>query len=485
MRIAEVMPTPKEIDLSEEQTVLVDHDWHVRDETSLIDVGTKFAEAFCIGVNDEPNAIVLDRDEALGAEGYALSIQPRRITVTAGHRRGYLHALATIDQLRDGPRLPVGRVRDWPRLPVRGLQLMVEKIYQLDEAQIMSLIHSAARHKLNTLLIEFGDRFPFEGEHEVVNSPSALTRPQLRRIVDEAKDLGMEIIPLVQCMGHLEWLLQHEQYAEIREEDEARAQVCPSNERSAEVWAELTGQVLDFIGDCSRLHIGGDETRQLGVCPTCAARAEEAGIGRLYADHVNRVCEWLDERGIAPIIWDDILCAHPETMDHLHEAAEVMYWDYWTTQDPSPLLVSRGSDAGAVVYDERWDSDWQGELPDVTRNTIHRFARACRLDEDLGEGYLSVYRKYLGEQFPKYVRALPYLEYYQDRGRTVYGAPTCSGNHSYWHTLPDIPRHGDNMKTFADRCVEAGAEGMITTAWYNRSPELLHFGIVATAEFTW
>ncbi|MBD3293045.1 MAG: family 20 glycosylhydrolase, partial [Armatimonadia bacterium] len=395
------------------------------------------------------------------------------------------HALATIDQLRAGPMLPVGTVRDWPRLPVRGLQLMVEKIYQLDETQITSLIRSAARHKLNALLIEMGDRFPFEGEHEVVASPAALSRPQLRRVVDEARDLGLEIIPLVQCMGHLEWLLQHDEYADIREEDEVRAQICPSNERSLEVWCELTQQVLDFIGPCDRLHIGGDETRQLGACPECAARAEEVGVGRLYADHVNRVCGWLAERDIAPIIWDDILCAHPETMDHLHEAAQVMYWDYWTTQDPSPLLVARGSDAGAVVYDERWDGEWVEGLTEVTRKTLDRFARAARLDEDLGEGWLAVYRNYLGERFPKYVRALPYLEYYRDRGRVVYGAPTCSGNHSYWHTLPDIPRHGDNIKTVADRCIEAEAAGMITSAWYNRSPELMHFGIVATAEFTW
>jgi hypothetical protein len=236
MRIAEIMPTPKEMDLSEEQAVLVDHDWHVRDESGLIDVGTKFAEAFCIGVNDEPHRVILRRGEGAGREEYELRIEPGEICITAGHRPGFMHALATIDHLRDGPMLPVGRIGDRPRLPVRGLQLMVEKIHQLDEAQIHSLMRSAARHKLNTLLIEFGDRFPFEGEHESVASPSALTRPQLRGIVETARDLGLEIIPLVQCMGHLEWLLKHEQYAGVREEEEARAQLCPSNERSLEVW---------------------------------------------------------------------------------------------------------------------------------------------------------------------------------------------------------------------------------------------------------
>ncbi|MGC9318509.1 MAG: family 20 glycosylhydrolase, partial [Armatimonadota bacterium] len=336
---------------------------------------------------------------------------------------------------------------------------------------------------LNTLLVEMGDRFPFEGEHEVVTSPSALTRPQLRRIVDEARDLGLRIIPLVQSIGHLEWLLRHDDYADIREEDQVRAQLCPSNERSLQVWAELTEQVIDFIGDVNALHIGADETRQLGQCPRCAARVQEIGAGGIYVEHINRVCEWLAEREIAPIMWDDILCAHPDTTDRLHEAAQIMYWDYWTTQEPSPLLVARGS--GSVVYDERWDTEWTGELSDVTRRTLSRFARPVRLDEDLTEAYMRTYGDYLGDRLPKFVRAFPYLEYYQDRGRTVYGAPTCSGNHSYWHTLPDLPRHGDNIKTFADRCIQADAAGLITTAWYNRSPELLHFGIVATAQFTW
>lgn len=483
MRIAEIMPTPRQMTLSEEQVAVVDDTWHVDDRSGFIDVGTRFAASFDIGVNETPHRFALVRDDRLDREEYALTIGPERIEVRAAHRAGYLHALATIDHLRAGPMLPVGTVRDYPRLPVRGLQLMIEKIHQLHFDSIMPLLRSAARHKLNALLIEFGDRFPFEGEHRVVAARDALTRPQLRQIVDEARDLGLEIIPLVQCMGHLEYLLQHEQYADIREEDQVRAQLCPSNPRSLTVWTELTEQILDLLGHCERVHIGGDETRQLGACPRCAARVAEAGKGRLYADLVNQVCAWLAERGIRPIIWDDILCTHPETMDCLHEAAEIMYWDYWTTQDPSPLLVARGS--GSVVYDERWDTDWQGELPETTRRTLDRFARPVRLDRDLTDAYLAVYRDYLGDRFPRFVRAFPYLEYYQDRGRTVYGAPTCSGNHSFWHELPDIPRYGENIRAFAQRCVEADAAGLITSAWYNRSPELLHFGIVATAQFTW
>ncbi len=454
MTIAEVIPSLKEAEFSEEEVVL-DSAWVLADESGFADVATRFAQDLRVGATAGAKRFALLRDEGLAEEEYyLLDLAPGEAQVKASSRRGFLHALATLNQLRDGPLLPVGQIRDYPRLPLRGLHLMFESVKQLRFEDAMRLLDSAAKHKLNAILMEFGDRFPFEGEHRVVASPGALTASELTELLGHAQDLGIQVIPLLQSLGHLNYLLKHDEYADIREEDEVRAQMCPLNERSFEVWTELAEQVLSFFPDCTLMHIGADETRQLGECPRCAAEAERSGKGALYAHHINKVCEWLADRGIAPIIWDDILCAHPETMDHLHESAQIMYWDYWTTCDPSPLLVARGS--GSVVYDERWDTEWVGELSEVTRKTLDQFARPVRLDRDLTEEYLAVYRDYLGEHLPKYVRGFPYLEYYQDRGRTVYGGPTCSG-----------------------------AAGMITTAWYNRSPEMLHYGIIATAEFTW
>jgi uncharacterized C2H2 Zn-finger protein len=483
MTIAEVVPTLKETELAQEQEVVLDRSWCLADESGLADVAAKYAEQFGIGVSDQTNRFELLRDEELAEEEYLIAIAPGDIEVKASSRRGFLHALATLNQLRNGPVLPVGSIRDYPRLPLRGLHFMFESVKQLRFEDAMRLIESAAKHKLNAILMEFGDRFPFEGEHSVITSPSALTASELTELLDHARDLGIQVIPLLQSLGHLNYLLRHDEYAHIREEDEVRAQMCPLNESSFVLWTELAEQVLEFFPDCTLMHIGADETRQLGECPRCAVEVESSGKGLLYTRHINKVCAWLADRGIAPMLWDDILCAHPETMDHLHEAAQIMYWDYWTTCDPSPLLVARGS--GSVCYDERWDDEWAGELSEVTRKALDRFARPVRLDRDLTDEYLAIYRDYLGDQLPKHVRAFPYLEYYQDRGRTVFGGPTCAGNHSSWHTLPDLPRYGENIKTFADRCIEADAAGLITTAWYNLTPETLHFGIIATAEFTW
>jgi hypothetical protein len=169
----------------------------------------------------------------------------------------------------------------------------------------------------------------------------------------------------------------------------------------------------------------------------------------------------------------------------LHESAWVMYWDYWTTSSPSPLVVARYASDHALIYDRGWDGEWKHELSDATRSTLDFFGHAVSMESDLSAEFRRVYGKYLGDQLPKFVRAFPYLEYYQDHGRTVIGGPTCSGNTSEWLSLPDFPRYGTNIKAFADRCAEAKARGVVTTSWYNRPHEVVYFGLLATGQATW
>jgi len=112
--------------------------------------------------------------------------------------------------------------------------------------------------------------------------------------------------------------------------------------------------------------------------------------------------------------------------------------------------------------------------------------RARSFEEDLGPKYLSYFKKYLGAGFPKYMKAFPYIEFYQDSGFQVIAAPTAIGNGELWHGLPNFVRFVPNIQAFARRCIENGkVPGMITTAWYDYPPEILYLGLIATAKFTW
>ncbi len=483
---AYVVPTPKEISLSGKE-IRLDSAWGVVDRASAPGPAARFAQELGLPLGERARNLALGRQDGLRQEEYRLDISEKGVTATASSDQGLLHALATLRQLRNGPILPAGRISDYPRLAIRGFHLMFESIHQLRAADAMALISSAARLKLNTLLLEFGPRFPFE-RHAAVRSPSALTATELKELIGHAQSLGMECIPLLQSLGHLGYLLRHEEYADIREEEQHRDQMCPSNGRSLQVFTELAEEILAFFPEARFMHVGADETRRLGVCPRCRETAEKRGRGSLYIDHANKVCSWVIERGLTPILWDDILCAHPHLVRELHEGAWVMYWDYWTTQSPSPLIVARHDaegNRGVVVYDARWQSEWRADLSEVTASTLAAFAQPVDMRTRLGGEFAAVFGPYLGDELPRYVRAFPYLEFLQDSGHRVIGAPAGLSNTSEWLNLPDYPRYVHNIKAFADRCAEAGAEGLVTTAWYNCPPEALYPSLLATAQSTW
>ena len=480
----EIIPTPKQAELTG-QAILLDGSWGVIDQSQTEGVAKVYTATFGVRATQRKKTrnFLLQLDPKLGEEEHLLDVSQESVTITAASRRGFLQALSTLTQLRNGPLLTMAKVRDYPRLPMRGLQLMFESFLQMGAKEALGLITSASKLKLNTILLEFGDRFPFE-KHSVISSPSSLTRSELKQIIDLCDSRGIQTIPLLQSLGHLRYMLKHDEYADIREEMDRPDQMCPTNERSFRMWTEMAEEVLSMFPGCKLMHIGADETRQLGVCPRCNEQAEKSGKGSLYLNHINKVCAWLVERGITPVIWDDILCAHPGIMDGLHESAWIMYWDYWTTSSPSPVVVIR-YDMHGLYYDNNWNAEWRHELSDATRSALDFFGHPVSMADEITPEVHRVYGKYFGGQLPKFVRAFPYLEYYQEHGRRVIGGPTCSGNTSDWHALPDFPRYGANIKAFADRCIEAGAQGIVTTAWYNRPPEILYHGLLSTAQFTW
>lgn len=421
--------------------------------------------------------------------GYSLKLQPNEIDCLAPDAAGFRHALVTLRQLLIRPRMVTGVIEDAPTLAIRGFHLNFESYRRMDIESALRLMEAAARLKLNTLLVEYGPRFPFEAYPELRDG-TTLSAGDIEKLNESAQGHGIEIIPLQQSLAHLEYFLGHESRAHLRERPPKVNLLCPSHPESLPLIKSLLAAVIARHPGGKYLHLGGDEARKIGECPRCRPEVEREGVGHLYGRYMGELARWVLEQGRRPIIWDDTICAHPDALEHLPRETIIQYWDYIAVADPSPVLIPRMAHvtgAPRVAHDWSWAVPRrQRVLSDMQRGVINAYSRPSRLKSSLGAEYLGEFGEYLGPDFPKWMKALPYIEYYQAKGFEVITSPTGLGNGDSADGIPNFARFEANIRTHAQRCRENGrALGIVTTAWYDMPPEILYQPLIQTAIHAW
>ena len=481
MNPANLLPTPQVVSLTETQVELTAY----RLAPACGSVPAHLAErcARLLGGSTGTAPATLEVAPELGPEGCELTISADAISLRAGSNTGFDYGLDRIEQLTTAGRIRTGYIRDWPALERRGFQLNFGGLRHLTAGAASGLLHTMRQWRLNTVLLEYENRFPYQA-HPQIAAADQLTTDEVAGLVATAAALGIEVIPLQQCLGHVDYILRHDSYAGLREEEVERDQWCPLHPGSLDLFRTLADDMAAQHPGRRYLHLGGDETRRLGTCPRCAAFVADRGKGALYLKFVQQAVAHAMDLGLTPILWDDMVCHYPEILDELPREVVIMYWEYWTTRDPSAVFVAR-PDGRGVVVDHHWHGPAAGELDSVERRMIADFTEAIDLAQDLSPAFRQRFAPYLGPVFPRRVRAFPYLEYYRDHGFRVIGCGAGGSNYSLWHGLPDFPRYLDNIATWSQRAAEAGVLGVVTSAWYDFPVEALIPGIVCTGQTAW
>ncbi len=428
--------------------------------------------------------VSLRADSGLREEGYTLEIRREGVALAAAGEAGFLYGLDRIEQLLTAGKLRCATIRDFPALQTRGFHVNFDGLRHMGLGESLQVINAMRRWNLNTMLVEYASRFPYR-RHPRIPTTDALTREDLGILTAHAAEAGIEVIPLQQCLGHVGHVLKHKEYACLREEQKKLQQWCPLHEGSLDLFRELVDDMIATHPQSKMVHLGGDETRQLGECPRCAEFASKRGKGALYLQFIARAARYIIDMGLTPIVWDDMLCHYPDIIDELPREMIIMYWEYWTTRHPSAVFVARPDGGRGVVCDSRWNSEWSSEPEEVERRMLDFFATPIDFERDLSQGFRERFGPYLGDDFPKRVRAFPYLEFYRDKGFRVIGCGTGGGNLSMWHGMPDFPRYMNNIATWSRRAAEAGTPGVITSAWYDFPAESLIPGIMCTGQTSW
>ncbi|VDM52495.1 unnamed protein product [Angiostrongylus costaricensis] len=84
----------------------------------------------------------------------------------------------------------------------------------------LELLDTVAKSGATGIMIEWEDMFPWMGQLAIARNNDAYSLDDVQKILSRARDLNLEVIPLVQTFGHLEWILKLEQFRKYRENDE-------------------------------------------------------------------------------------------------------------------------------------------------------------------------------------------------------------------------------------------------------------------------
>lgn len=254
-------------------------------------------------------AIALRRVEEadMSAEGYRLSVARDGIAVEAADAAGLFRGTQTLLQLvragEVGAEIPCVRLSDWPATDLRAVHYDT-KHHQGTFEYVQDLIRSLARYKVNALVWEWEDKLAYE-RHPEVGAPGAFSIGQMQELTVFAAARHVQLIPLVQGLGHVSYILKHPQHRRLREIPDSAWEFCPLNEGSYELLFDLWDEAMEATPGSQFLHIGSDETYELGLGEACGCRqrAEEIGRDGLMQVFIHRAVAHVESRGRRAISW--------------------------------------------------------------------------------------------------------------------------------------------------------------------------------------
>jgi len=210
--------------------------------------------------------------------------------------------------------------------PIKGFHLDL-RIQVMKLPALKEFVLNLSKNGINTLVMEWEGTYPFE-KHAVIANKYAYSRAEVKSFIAYCDSLKIDVIPLQQSFGHVEYILKNYRYKNLREDQKDYSQVNPIKEEACKALFSDLYKDLISTHKSSYFHIGGDETYLLGRSPESKRKADSLGMGRLYGDYIKMLCELVVSLGKKPVVWADIALKYPDALKSLPKETIFIDWNY-------------------------------------------------------------------------------------------------------------------------------------------------------------
>lgn len=335
--------------ISEEDTRLT---WHVMELFHTVTIHKRTGGTGCLLYSEGRNPRDMDFQKAEGnsedekADCYTLSITGEGFVIASACPSGLFYGLQTLRQLMSHKEIPALIIEDWADTAMRSDYLDLRNIFPPFE-RILYFIKELSCYKINTLVVEYEDKLPFHALKFIRHPEYCFTEEEFECLLETANRHFIEIIPLQQSFGHLEYVLKYPEYIHLRETPESPGELCPLREGAMDLSKALLSDMA-FLHPGSRyLHMGCDEVWSLGTSMEC--RESKKSRERIFIEFVNGLIDYVCSLGKIPIIWHDMFVhASDEELALLDKRVLAAIWLYMGSNLPATAktMMDRLDQAG-------------------------------------------------------------------------------------------------------------------------------------------
>ena len=235
-----------------------------------------------------------------------------------------------------------------------GLMLDCSRNAVMTVDSIKHLLRLLALMGYNMLQLYTEDTYEVDGEPYFGYLRGRYSKAEMKEMDAYANELGIEMIPCIQTLAHLNAIFKWEPYAS-QYRDCGDILLCGSEKVEA-----LIDHMFATLAECyttRRIHIGMDEAHMVGLGKYLDRNGFKDRFD-VIAAHLRRVCEIAKKYGFHPMMWSDMFfrlsaggqyylngkkCIVPECVfSNLPEDIALVYWDYYHTErkDYDEMIVA-------------------------------------------------------------------------------------------------------------------------------------------------
>lgn len=255
-------------------------------------------------------------ERGIKPEGFTLDVNASGIALHAADGRGMYYAIRTVlDLLKlstvgEAPaQVRCVHIEDWPGAVLRVHYHRIDHNYLVPfgaDAYKDYIYNQLAAGRFNLLILNCRGGLQYDSHPELARR-GALSKEQLREILAFARRHYIDVAPGGNTPGHGSWIAA--KHTALREDGDYGT-LCTRHPDALPMVKEIYSELLELFQPTKYFHLGGDEVRwQTATKPEAERCSLCSGIDKreLLLEHWTALAEFCREKGVRPILWEDML----------------------------------------------------------------------------------------------------------------------------------------------------------------------------------